>query len=392
MKVPGLENAHLTYCLNVHPGATLAEAEAAIFEKAPRVFSLLAERVGARGPFGLGAWFSAQAASELVEGDRLENLADRLADHGLYIFTLNGFPYGRFHGARVKEKVYRPDWADPARRDYTIRLADILARLLPEGVEGTISTLPVTFRPWADEPRLAASVRHLAEVAAHLAELERASGRTIALALEPEPGCFLERTDDVLDFFARRLLAEGAGDVSEATLRHHIGVCLDTVHTAVMFEDAAGALARLAESGTLVLKVQLGGALEVRVGEAGPPAALRDFADAVYLHQVTVRGPDGEQAYLDLPEALGEAPRGTWRVHFHVPLGWEGSGAVGGTGGGVDGNFIAAALRSGVRHFELEIYTLDVFPGRSESAEDILAADLARLWRLFESRPGAGAT
>lgn len=384
MKAPGADNVHLTYCLNVHPGATLAEAESAILEKATRVFALLAEKVGATGPFGLGAWFSAQAAGELAQGQRLERLAEALRDHDLYVFTLNGFPYGRFHGARVKENVYRPGWADPARLDYTITLAGILARLLPEGVAGSISTLPVTFRPWADEARLQSATRHLAEVAARLAELENASGKTIALALEPEPGCFLERADDVLDFFTGRLLPEAVRFLPEATIRRHIGVCLDTVHAAVVFEDPAHSVARLTENGIGVAKVQLGGALEVEVGEGGPPAALRAFADEVYLHQVTVRGPGGDRFYLDLPDALADAPAGRWRVHFHVPLGWQGASGVGGTGSQVHETFIRAALNAGVTHLELEVYTLGVLPGRVESPEAALSSDLAHLCRLVD--------
>ena len=385
MNVPGLSGIHLTYCLNVHPGSTLAEAETAIFEHAPRVFAEFDSLSGAAPRHAPGIWFSAEAARELEAPGRLDAFAARLADAGFYAFTFNGFPYGRFHGTRVKEAVYRPDWADPARPDYTLRLARILARLLPEGVEGTISTLPVTFAPWANEATLETSTRHLADVAAALARLEAETGRALAIALEPEPGCFLERTSDVVAFFAHDLLP----DRDEDLLRRHIGVCLDTTHTGVMGEDPTDAVAHLHGAGIRLLKVQLGAALAVEVGPEGPPDALRAFSDDVYLHQVTVGG-GPTLFFTDLPQALAHrpVPEGPWRVHFHVPLAWPGEGPVGTTSDQVTEEFFAAALAAGCRHFESEIYTLDVFPAAQDSTAAILARDLAWiLKRLLAARP-----
>jgi len=391
VRIPGT-NAHLTYCLNVHPGGTLSEAEAAVFERAPRVFGEFSRLTGVGGPYGLGIWLSAAAASELAV-PKAEALARRLAEAGLYALTFNGFPYGRFHGTRVKEKVYRPDWADELRYQYTTALADIMVRLTPESVRGTISTLPVTFRPWADEARLAAAVENLVEAAGYLDVLRDTTGREIALALEPEPGCYLERTDDVLRFFAERLVPTARANLpgdGEATLRRHVGVCLDTVHAAVMGEDPREAVARYAAAGIRVAKVQLGAALRARVGPEGPPEALHAFQDEVYLHQTIVATPDGRELYFnDLPEplAMDPPPRGEWRVHFHVPLAWEGEGPVSPCHG-VDANFLAAALDAGCEHFESEIYTLDIFPAAEHSKEAILARDLAWVWQRLRQKAG----
>jgi len=393
MRMPGRANAHLTYCLNVHPGSTLAEAETAVFERARRVFEQFARETGATGPFGLGLWLSAQAARELSAGTRIDEFRRRLADAGFYAFTLNGFPYGRFHGTRVKEKVYQPDWAEEARFDYTVDLISLLARLLPEGVGGSISTLPVTFKPWATEEKLEAATRNLAEALARLEIVRDAGGKEINLALEPEPGCYLEKAEDVIRFFhdhlrpAARARLGGERKEADEALRRHIGVCLDTTHCGVMGERPASALARLADHGIRVAKLQLGAALAVEVGPDGPPPALHAFRDEVYLHQVLVRD-GGRKAYFsDLPEALDRQPplRGQWRVHFHVPLSWPGEGAISTTRGQVDAEFLAQAIEAGVEHFESEIYTLDVFPAARASTEAILAQDLAWLWRLFRA-------
>jgi hypothetical protein len=397
MRLPGLANVHLSYCLNVHPGRTLAEAEVAVFGRAKRVFDELSRRIAVSGPFGLGMWFSAEAARELGEPGRLADFRQRLDEAGFYAFTFNGFPYGRFHGTRVKERVYQPDWSDSARYDYTDRLAGLLANLLPEGVNGTISTLPVMFKSWATEEKVALAVRNLADIAALLDELREDCGREIVLALEPEPGCYLERTDDAVRFFEDQLLVRGrermaeehgyTKEEAEEALRGHIGVCLDTTHCGVMFEEPTEAVGRLRSHGIRIGKVQLGAALSVAVGPDGPPRELRAFSDEVYLHQVAVRTPDGIRHFLDLPEALaqGRTLAGEWRVHFHVPLAWGGEGPIATTSGQVSRDFLAAAVRAGVEHFESEIYTLDVFPALRGSAESVLAQDIAWLHERLTS-------
>ena len=100
--------------------------------------------------FGVGLRLSARAAAELsapavlAEFRRLSSRSNRM-----YVFTINGFPYGTFHGTRVKEEVYLPDWRDPERLRYTNLLADLLAELLPDdpGIEGSVSTVPGAYKP-----------------------------------------------------------------------------------------------------------------------------------------------------------------------------------------------------------------------------------------------------
>jgi len=389
MNIPRYKNVHLTYCLNVHPGESIAEVEEAVFEKAATVFAEVEELTGTRGPFGLGVWLSAAAAAALDEPAKLAEFKHRLTEAGFYVFTLNGFPYGKFHGTRVKQAVYRPDWSDPRRLRHTKLLARILASLLPEGVDGSISTVPITYREWADDATVEAATRNLSELAASLSELKESVGKVISVALEPEPDCFLEGTDDVVGFFTKKLLPEGVRSLSErhgfsrpeaeGVLRRHVGVCLDAIHAAVIFEDPAEAIRRSAENGIRVCKVHLGAALKAEVGAGGPPEALGAFQDDVYLHQVKVRTPDGDVRFPDLPEALagGADLTGEWRVHYHVPLTWEGASGISTTRNVVDQDFIRTALGAGVEHFEVETYTLSVFPNAYASPESILAKDLA---------------
>lgn len=391
---------HLTYCTNIHKGESWAETRAALEAHLP----LVKARVSPDAPMGVGLRLSALAARELAEGEELARFRAWLAASDLYVFTINGFPYGPFHGTRVKQEVYQPDWSRPERVAYTKLLAELLAALLPEesGLEGSISTVPLTFRPLAvDLGLLPKAVRNLLQAAADLVELERRTGRRIALALEPEPHCLLETVEEAVGFLERRILASEPVAIfarmaglpyagAEAVLRRHLGVCLDVCHAAVEFEDPAAALRRLEGAGIAVPKLQLSAALEVP--EVGPDtvARLARFEDGVYLHQVVERGPDGRlRRFLDLADAFArvEAARGrTWRVHCHVPIFVERLDGLASTQPTLAQVLAIQRQRPISRHLEVETYTFDVLPPelRAPGVDEAIARELAwaREWLL----------
>lgn len=348
---------HLTYCLNVHPGEGWAENLDAI-----RNYVLpVRQRVAPGKPFGLGLRIAHKAACELSESAQLREQAKAFFDeNGLYAFTINGFPYGKFHQGRVKENVYAPDWRTVERRDYTSQLASILAEWVPENTSGSISTVPCSFKPWikGDEDK-ALMARRLVECAEHLQKIRSETGRLIHIGLEPEPSCFLETTREAIEFFERWLLP--AGD--EAMLRWHIGVCLDTCHVALQFEELAGAVRAYQSAGILISKVQLSAALAAKTG-AQAFRDLRAFCEPVYFHQVKARQLNGEMlSWHDLSDALEQQQRmdGELRVHYHVPLFFEGNASLQSTSLSMDGEFWSL-LKSATEHLEIETYTFDVLP------------------------------
>jgi sugar phosphate isomerase/epimerase len=333
MKVAG--RFHLTYCSNIHPGETWDAVDAVLRASLPRVRALL----GVTGAFAVGLRLSAAAAAALEEPSTLEAFRAFLRDGDYYVPTVNGFPYGAFHGQRVKERVYLPDWRDTARVEYTDRLARLLAALLAEspGIEGSVSTVPGAFRTelqsGADAEAIAANMlRH----ATQLVALRERTGVVITLAIEPEPACFIETTADAIAFFTRHLFDEsGVARASRESgiamtvddVRRHVGLCFDACHMAVEFEDPGEAIAQLRAAGIRIGKVQISSALQLDQRDAaGLTAALAPFAEDTYLHQVVERGSDGLVRYRDLPDALSAAGRQSplrrrdWRVHFHVPI------------------------------------------------------------------------
>ncbi len=383
MHVPASPSQHLTYCLNVHPGESWQENMAAIRSKALRVRDLVCPDK----PCGLGLRLANDASLTLSAPEERQAFKQFLSDHNLYVFTINGFPYGAFHNTRVKEMVYRPDWRDRERVDYTMRLADILADLLPEGVTGSISTVPCSYKTWitgqADVERMAA---HLTETARHLARILDRTGKLIHIGLEPEPDCFLERTPEAVAFFERHLFR----GPHAALVRHHIGICLDTCHAALQFETLADSLERLCDSGIRVSKIQLSAAPRVNGSEA-TPEHLACFCDPVYLHQVKIREASGTiLSCPDLPDALAlhgntAGPADEWRIHFHIPLYLTAQGPVGSTIDQLTPDFFESIRRNRVEHLEIETYTFDVLPPemRVAAIETSIAAEyewvLARL-------------
>lgn len=376
MKLNSDSGAHLTYCSNIHPGETWAEVRAQIGAHLPRVKAELAPD----RPFGIGLRLSSVAARSLSGRAAMHEFKNFLAAEGLYVFTINGFPYGEFHGKPVKEAVYLPDWRDEARLEYSNLLADILAELLPEGegIDGSISTVPGAFKPAiSDDTDIAAMAEKLVRHAAHLWELRERTGRTISLELEPEPCCFIETIGEAVQFFKKHLFSADpiasmaertglSGAAAEAALRRHLGICLDLCHAAVEFEDPDQALEALARAGIRIGKIQISAGLRFAQINDTTIELLRPFNDAVYLHQVVERSASGLTRYVDLPEAFAAAGGNTgdreWRVHFHVPIFLDELGRFATTQ-----DFIRDILARHrelplSRHLEVETYTWDVLP------------------------------
>ncbi len=347
-------NTILGYCTNVHAGADLDQTLANLDRHAVAV----KRNVSPHEPMGVGLWLSAATAAQLTaDPDGVAKFRGWLNERGLMAYTLNGFPYGDFHSDVVKHAVYQPDWADPDRFTYTLQLARILAGLLPEEAEGSISTLPVGWGPWlADIPaRVTAAASQLRNLVHYLARVELDTGRYIHVDLEPEPGCYLDTADDVVRFFKEHLL----GGADDRSTRAYLRVCHDVCHSAVMFEPQGEAIAAYQRAGIGIGKVQLSAAASV----AGQDAqALTAFDEPRYLHQTCVNDSENVHLYDDLPAALRDAaPTGQWRTHFHVPVyldRWEACR----TTQSCIGECMTALRGSEVRHYEVETYAWNVLP------------------------------
>jgi len=359
------------YCTNVHP----AEDLAGIIAQLDRYAVPVREELEA-DTLALGLWLSAPVARALAsDATARRGFRAELDARGLTVSTLNAFPYGGFHDEVVKHAVYLPTWADRKRVAYTADCATVLADLLPDTADyGSISTLPLAWRdPWtaADDARARVAFDKITQV------LRTASDRPIRLAVEPEPGCVLDTVADAVTWLAGQVDPD------------HVGICLDTCHLAVSFADPADTVAAIAAAGLSVVKVQASAALHIEEPHtAEARAALAEFAEPRYLHQVRANTPVGVLAADDLPEAIDTLPAAhPWRVHFHVPLHAAPPAPLAST---TDVLLAAVtALRSTgapLPHVEVETYTWTVLPGSDQTT---LAHGIAAELRWAETSLGA---
>ena len=374
---------HLAYCTNIHAGETWAET----LDSLNRHTLSVRDAVAPGEPFAIGLRLGDSVSRELLDRNTLLDFKRWLERNQCYVFTINGFPYGRFHGTRVKEQVYRPDWTTPERLEYTRRLFTILAELLevaPDGCEGSVSTLPGSFKAFAPGEDGERVIRqNLWDCVDHIEAVSIASGRGLHLGLEPEPLCLLETTSEAVTFF-EKLGAERPGD---DRWRTRLGVNYDVCHQACEYENPAESLRALHENGIRLSKVHLSSALRV-TPTPEVREALHRFADDVYLHQVIARAGDELRRYSDL-EAVLSAPvrpdENEWRIHFHVPLHMEDDRLFGTTSDATrEVLAVLAADPTRCQHLEMETYTWGVLPPslRSRDVIEQLRAEYA--WCLAE--------
>jgi len=357
VRTPNGNRFALCYSMNVHPGEGLLDVIGAIEEHVVP----LKERLGVEGEFAVGLRLAARAVEE---PERLGELAACLDAHELVPVTVNAFPFGDFHGARVKEAVYAPDWTSDERVAYTIGAAEILARLNEPGSDVSLSTVPLSFKPW--KPDIGAATTRLLETAEALRKIELRTRVRVRLALEPEPFCTLETAAE-MEAYWTGVLAPAASD---PRLLDYLGVCPDTCHHAVRWESGADALDRYRAAGIPIPKIQLSSALEAdRMEDLAP------FAEPRYLHQVVGRD-GGDLLDVSLADGTeGEIPRGPLRCHFHVPVHKETIGACRTTRPEMDQALDRAVETGATKCLEIETYTWDVLPLRQGELLDSLEAE-----------------
>jgi hypothetical protein len=338
-------------------------------------------------PFGIGLRLSDQASKELEQEDHLSTFKNWLIQNGLYVFLINGFPFGSFHGSVVKDDVHQPDWTTPARLEYTKRLGRILAYLLPEELDGGISTSPLSYKPWlAGNPQKTAEVfrvatQHLAEVVAHFMFLRQETGRLLHLDIEPEPDGLLENTEEFIWYYEEWLLPQVSDYLqtrygfmaakAEEVVKTHVQLCYDVCHFALAYEEPELVFNRLKSKGIKVGRVQISAALKAQL-PAGQAARgelatqFEAFSESTYLHQVLVKNQDGSiTQYPDLPPALEhiqDSHAVEWRSHFHVPVFLQKYNQLESTQAEIIKVLKLLEQNNSTAYLEVETYTWEVLP------------------------------
>jgi hypothetical protein len=377
------KNFHLTYCTNIHPGESWQE----IFSSLQHYILPIKQKLAPGKAFGIGLRLSDIAAKELKKEAPLEEFIYWLKNNNLYVFTMNGFPFGTFHRDKVKDEVHKPDWTTQARLTYIENMSFILSRLLPDGMEGGISTSPLSYKPWfKNEPQkveeaFRQSTLHLARLIETLIKIKKETGKVIHIDIEPEPDGLIENNKEFINYYNSWLIPSGSKylqtflglnkDESEAAIREHIRVCYDVCHYAVAYEEHQEALLNLERAGIKVGKFQISAALKTDIPQDPEQRLLlaekfKPFVESTYLHQVLARDlEDKIIQFPDLPQALevlSQSDAIEWRVHFHVPIFMEKYSMLESTQKDIVQILNLAKTKPYTSHLEVETYTWEVLP------------------------------
>lgn len=376
------KHGHLSYCTNIHQGDDWQSH----FEALKQNFPLIKRSVSPNNPMGIGLRLSDRASLELSETDKLAEFKDWLEKEQAYVFTMNGFPYGEFHHGIVKDNVHSPDWTTPERCVYTERLFSVLAALLPDNMDGGISTSPLSYRHWyKDEGALKVAIdkstNHILKIVERLIDLHQSSGKTLHLDIEPEPDGILETGREFIDWYENHLLPIGKDYLAqqlnytpaeaEEAIKRHVQLCYDVCHFALGYENHATVIQELQEKGINVGKIQISAALKATIPteETLRKEVIDEFKtynEPTYLHQVIARKTNGEMIrYRDLPEAFTDLQHPQveeWRAHFHVPIFAEDFGKLESTQSDIIEVLKLQQSIGFTQHLEVETYTWEVLP------------------------------
>lgn len=376
------ETGHLTYCTNIHAGENWRDH----FNALQINFPAIKEKLCPNKSMGIGLRLSNEASIDLIKKENLSDFKQWLKDHDAYVFTMNGFPYGGFHRTVVKDQVHTPDWVSNERVEYTLRLFHILTALIPEGMDGGVSTSPLSYKLWftnqdhLNEARESAT-RNVVRIIENLIQIHQSTGKLLHLDIEPEPDGLLENGTEFIEWFENDLLPAGipiiksnmniSNHKAENLIKEHLRLCYDVCHFAIGYEDHQATIDRLAEKGIKVGKIQISAALkaEMKSSENDRKVIKQNFEkfnEPVYLHQVIARTKGGKLLrYPDLPEALNEKDNPLiteWRAHFHVPIFAEKFDLLSSTHDEITEVLSIQKMKPFTNHLEVETYTWEVLP------------------------------
>jgi hypothetical protein len=374
------KSGHLTYCTNIHAGESWPDHFAAL----QNYFPSIKNQASPKSPMGIGLRLSNEASMELIKEENLNNFKQWLQENNAYVFTMNGFPYGNFHRTKVKENVHTPDWLTEGRVAYTNRLFNILVSLLPDGMDGGVSTNPISYRHWFQTPeKLQAAKKsgteNMIRIVENLIQIHKNTGKILHLDVEPEPDGMLETGDEFIHWFENDLLKTGiplierklniSSEEAEESIRQHLRLCYDVCHFAIGYESHQKVIQQLLQCKIKVGKIQISAALKALINPENKSKIKESFVhfnEPTYLHQVVAKMNDEKLLrYPDLPEAINDNQDDEvkeWRAHFHVPVFAKDFGLLGSTQDEIIKVLTIQKNNPFTEHLEVETYTWEVLP------------------------------
>lgn len=373
-----VNNAHLTYCTNIHKNKTLKDTVNNIKKYAINIKN----KVSPNNRFGIGLCLSYNMSLQLVDETALNNFKHWLSANNLYIFTINGFVHSYFHKKNIKEKIYEPDWGTVERFIFTKNLITILSNLL-DTEYGSISTVPICYKIKIRNRKkkyrvIQESLCYLMEILVLLDKTKREKNKKIVLCFEPEPDCFLENTHDIIFFYKHTLIPYGTNYLNKnygytkknATRKifQHLQICYDACHFAIQHEKPKKTFEMLLKHNITVGKVQLSSLVHMYIPrntfvEKIKILKLQNLSTSTFLHQVrtTYKKTKNIHSCVDFSKPINSnecltCVKKTRRIHYHLPIYKNTFLLCNTTKKHLDKTFLEL-IRKNVIHLEIETYT-----------------------------------
>ena len=304
-----LNNSNLSYSLNVYDINSIEDIRNICNSKVEK----FRKNINAKQqPFALGLWINAQVAKEFQQNNNIDKFKGFLKEQNYFVSSINAFPFGDFQNKIIKSDVYLPDWSELARLEYTLSVIDILSHLLPEKIEGSISTLPGGYKKFWSEDKDEKMLNNILKVGEYLLKIYKTTGKKIILSYEMEPDCVWENIQDFVSFYNK--FRENNRAISE-----FIGVCYDTCHQEIVSYKSHNGIDLILANNIPIGKIQFSAALSINDKKGKDKLKELGFLQSIYLHQVASIAKNGDiRRYSDLSDSI--EIREKLLIHYHIPI------------------------------------------------------------------------
>lgn len=324
---------HLTYCSNIFKEKTWKN----LFCKL-KIYITNLRKFFKKKHIGLSLCLSNSLANEIKKTDNISNLKMWLKKNRLYISSINGFVYQTFHQKKIKENIYLPDWTSKKRLNFTQNLIDILKNIIKKNHDGSISTLPISYKSWTKDNHkhyvLYKTSKHLSELLILLINIKKQIKNIIHLDIEPEPQCMIETYKETHTFFEQWLLPICKKYLiprykKQKLITHiytHIKICYDICHFSVNFENHKEILNSIQKSKIKIGKIQISSALKINLNNNNKKSQLKTLLtlqSSPFLHQTTEKVAKKIKKYTDIKhilETFEQKTHGEMRIHCHISI------------------------------------------------------------------------
>ena len=294
---------HLAYCTNIHRGEAVTT-----WRRYEAAGLAVRDRVSPPSLTPSACASGTRLPRELSDPATLKDFRAWLDRENCYIFADQRPSLRSSCTAGESRSSYLPDWTTRTGGIHN-RLFDLLAELLPDGVEGSVSTVPCPTRSSSKPTPRSGRCGTILAGSDLIARLSERTGETLHLGLEPEPLCSRKP--------ARRRPGSSEMPTTRTDFPAWTGAWALTTTPAIWrlrpSAGSAGERKRFQENGVKISKLHFSSALKVRP-EPKVFAALKPFVDTVVPQVLARLAGGGIVPYKDLDVALNAPPEANARA------------------------------------------------------------------------------